>query len=55
MNDQLVFLLAKLTRISRFRNLPSGTPFDDDSLSADYNIHVEFGFKNYKTAFPSTE
>ncbi|KAI9459777.1 hypothetical protein HD554DRAFT_1611545 [Boletus coccyginus] len=31
-----------------FRNLPSGTPFDDDSFSADYNMHVEFAYTNYR-------
>ncbi|KAF8553311.1 hypothetical protein OG21DRAFT_1485507 [Imleria badia] len=30
------------------RNLPRGRAFDEDSLSADYNMHVEFGYTNYR-------
>lgn len=40
--------IMSLTWILRFRNLPSGTPFDDDSFSADYNMHVEFAYTNYR-------
>lgn len=43
-----VFVAMGLIWILRLRNLPSGTPFDEGALSADYNIHVELGFRNYR-------
>lgn len=42
------FVIMNLTRISRLRNLPRGRAFDEDALSADYNMHVEFSYMNYR-------